>query len=132
MTIRSKFIYLQKIKNMNAGNANFLNAIVLVGMGMCGYLGSLSPSPTALIPVFIGVILFVMTNFVRNHHKVVSHIAVVLTLVILIALIKPLTGAMERSDSMAMIRIGLMMLTSAIAFVVFIKSFIDAKKASKK
>lgn len=117
---------------MNAGNANLLNAVVLVGMGMWGYLGSASPSPTALIPVVIGVILFVMTNFIRNHHKVVSHIAVVLTLLILVALIKPLTGAMGRGDNMATMRIGLMMLTSAIAFVAFIKSFIDARKASAK
>lgn len=117
---------------MNAGNANLLNAIVLVGMGLWGYLGSLTPSPTALIPVVFGVILFVMTNFIRNHHKVVSHIAVILTLMILVALVKPLTSAMGKSDTMAMVRIGLMMLTSAIAFVAFIKSFIDARKASKK
>lgn len=114
---------------MNAGNANLINAVVLVAMGMWGYLGSDDPSPTALIPVGFGVALFVMTNFVRNHHKVVSHIAVVLTLLILIALVMPFKAAMGRSDSMAMMRTGAMMLTSLIAMVAFIKSFREARKS---
>jgi hypothetical protein len=114
---------------MNAANANLLNAVVLVAMGVWGYFGSDNPSPTALIPVFIGTTLFVMTNSIRAHNKLIAHIAVVLTLLILIALIKPFTGAMGRSDTMATVRVGLMMLTSAVALVYFIKSFIDARKA---
>ena len=114
---------------MNAANANLLNAVVLVAMGVWGYLGSDNPSPTALIPVFIGTTLFVMTNSIRAHNKLIAHIAVVLTLLILIALIKPFTAAMGRSDTMATVRVGLMMLTSAVALVYFIKSFIDARKA---
>ena len=114
---------------MNAGNANLLNSSVLVAMGLWGYFGSDSPSPTALIPVGIGAALFVMTNFIRNHHKIVSHIAVLLTLLILVALIKPLTGAMDRGDNMATLRVGLMILTSLIAFISFIRSFIEARKS---
>lgn len=113
---------------MNPGNANFINAAVLIVMGAWGYFGSESPSPTALIPVVVGAILFVMTNSIRNHNKVVAHIAVLLTLLILVALIKPFTAAMGRADSMAMIRVGLMMLTSLIAMIAFVKSFIDARK----
>ena len=113
---------------MNPGNANFINAAVLIVMGAWGYFGSESPSPTALIPVVVGAILFVMTNSIRNHNKVVAHIAVLLTLLILVALIKPFTSAMGRADSMAMIRVGLMMLTSLIAMIAFVKSFIDARK----
>ncbi|MBT8231569.1 MAG: hypothetical protein HKO66_00045 [Saprospiraceae bacterium] len=115
---------------MNAGNANLLNSVVLVGMGLWGYLGSATPSKTALIPVAFGVLLFVMTNFIHNHHKIVSHIAVVLTALILIALVKPFSSAMGKSDTMAMVRLGIMMLTSAVALFYFIKSFREARKSS--
>jgi hypothetical protein len=114
---------------MNAANANMLNAVVLIAMGAWGYFSSESPSPTALIPVFIGAILFVMTNSIRVHNKVVAHIAVVLTLLILVALVKPFTAAMGRSDTMAMARVGIMMLTSLISMIYFVKSFIDARKS---
>jgi len=115
---------------MNAANANMLNALVLVGMGVWGVKTTgLENSPTPLIPVVFGIILFVCTNFVRNHHKIVSHIAVVLTLLILIALSMPFMKAMDRGDNMAMLRMGSMMLTSFIALIFFIKSFKDARKA---
>jgi hypothetical protein len=121
-------IFNKKLPDMNAANANLLNALVLVAMGAWGYFGSDSPSPTALIPVAFGAILFVMTNSIRSHNKLVAHIAVVLTLLILLALVKPFTAAMGRSDTMAAARVGLMMLTSLVAMVFFIKSFIDARK----
>lgn len=114
---------------MNAANANLINAVVLVAMGAWGYFGSDSPSPTALIPVAFGTVLFVMTNSIRDHNKVVAHIAVVLTLLIMIALIKPFNAALGRSDNMAAFRVGLMVLTSFVSFIFFIKSFIDARKA---
>jgi len=114
---------------MNAGNANLLNAAILIIMGAWGYFGSESPSPTALIPVIVGAILFVMTNSIRNHNKVVAHIAVVLTLLIFVALLKPLSAALGRDDTMAVVRVGLMLLSSLVAIVYFIKSFIDARKS---
>ena len=98
-------------------------------MGAWGYFGSITPSPTALIPVFIGVILMVFNNGIKYDNKVIAHIAVVLTLLILVALVKPLTGRIDAGDNLGIARIGLMMATSAIAMVMFIKSFRDARKA---
>ena len=46
----------------------------------------------------------------------------------LIGLVKPLTGAMDRSDVYAMLRIGLMQLVSLYSIVCFIVSFIEARK----
>lgn len=126
---RDGFNYFhKKFHIMNAANANLLNAVVLVAMGAWGYFGSDSPSPTALIPVAFGAVLFVMTNSIRVHNKVVAHIAVLLTLLILVALVKPFTAAMGRSDTLATVRVGLMMLTSLVALIYFVKSFIDARK----
>lgn len=115
---------------MNAATANMINALVLVGMGIWGVkVSGLENSMTPLIPVVFGVILFVCTNFVRNHHKVVSHIAVVLTLLILVALSIRFMRSYSTADAMANLRTGAMILTSLIALIAFIKSFIDAKKS---
>lgn len=112
---------------MNAANANLLNAITLLAMGGWGY--SETQATTALIPVFFGVLLLVFTNSIRSHNKAIAHIAVVLTLVILLALC-----GMRLPKSMAQGGIGLyrviaMIVTGVIALIAFIKSFIDAKKA---
>lgn len=113
---------------MDAANANMINALVLVVMGMWGVnTVGVETSPTPLIPVIVGIILFVCTGFVRNNHKVVSHVAVVLTLLIVIALAMPFMKAFERGDNMAILRMGTMMLTSIIAMVYFIKSFKTAR-----
>ncbi len=108
--------------------ASLINAISLVGLGLWAYLGSEDPSPTALIPVVIGVILLALYPGVKNHNKVLSHVAVVLTLIILIGLAMPLKGAIGRDDSMGIGRVIVMMVTTLIAMVFFIRSFIEAKK----
>ena len=109
--------------------ANLLNAVVLIAMGLWGYLGSETPSNTALIPVVAGVILLICNNWVKKENKVVAHIAVLLTLLIVVSLFMPFKGAIGRGDNMAAIRVGVMILTGIIALIAFIKSFIDARKA---
>ena len=115
---------------MNAGNANVLNAITLMAMSAWGYQANgPSGSKTVLIPLIFGVILLVLSNSIREHNKTVAHIAVVITLIALIALIaKPLPGAIQRGNSMAILRVGAMVLTGVISMIFFIKSFIDARK----
>jgi lipid-A-disaccharide synthase-like uncharacterized protein len=44
-----------------------------------------------------------------------------LTLLVFFALIKPLRGAIDRDDSMAVFRVGLMMFTSLLSLIYFIK-----------
>lgn len=90
---------------------------------------SKGPSKTALIPVGFGIVLALMYAGIRNHNKTVAHIAVMLTLVILVALFMPLKGAIGRGDNMATVRVAVMMLSSAFAMFFFVKSFIDARKA---
>jgi uncharacterized membrane protein len=108
---------------------SFLNAIVLISLGSWAYFSSDHPSVTALIPVFAGVILIVLTPGFKNGNRVLAHIAVVITLLILIGFIKPLTGAIGRSDNLGIARVSIMIVTSLTAMVFFVKSFIDARKA---
>jgi len=75
---------------MKPANANFWNALMLIGMGMWGYFGSEDPSFTALIPSIGGVLLLIMSPGIRSGNKVVAHIAVLLTLLLVLALFMPL------------------------------------------
>ena len=114
---------------MKPHTANLLNAIVLIGMGAWGYFGSITPSKTALIPVFIGVLLLVLQNGVRNENKIIAHIVVVLTLLGLIGIaMKPFPSALSDGDSMAILRTGAMLASSALALIVFIMAFVAARK----
>ena len=113
---------------MKAHTASLINAVLLIGLSAWGYFTSDTPSVTALIPAIIGVILLALNKGVKAENKLIAHIAVVLTLLILIGLIKPLQGAMGREDSMAIMRVGIMIASTIFAMIFFVKSFIDAKK----
>lgn len=117
---------------MKAHSASLLNAILLIGLSAWGYFSSETPSMTALIPAIIGVILLACNSGVKNENKVIAHIAVVLTLIVLMGLIKPLTGALERDDSTAVARVVVMMISTVVALVFFIRSFIEARKKREK
>lgn len=112
---------------MNAATASLANGIILVAIGLWGAYAS-DWSPTSFIPVAFGAILLALNGGVRKENKVIAHIAVVLTLLILLSLFMPLRGALERGGA-APIRIVIMMLSSLVAMIYFIKSFRDARKA---
>jgi len=108
--------------------ANLIYAILLIAISLWGYFTSDNPSFTAFIPTIAGAILLAMTPAMKKENKTVDHIVVVLTLLLIVALIKPLTAAIGRSDDMAMIRVMLMMAWGVVAMIVYIKSFIDVRK----
>lgn len=112
---------------------NIINAIVLIAMGLWGYLdfGGEKASPTALIPVAFGAIFLLATPPFKKENKVVAHIIVLLTLLLIIALFMPLRGAIGRGDQVGIIRVGAMIATSVVAMVIYIQSFIKARKAAK-
>ena len=113
---------------MKAHTASLINAITLIALGAWGYFGSETPSATALIPPIVGVILLLCNPGVKSENKVIAHVAVLLTLVILIGLVMPLKGAIGRDDTPALIRVIVMMATTVFAMVYFVRSFIEARK----
>lgn len=113
---------------MKAHIASLINAVALISLSLWGYLSSDTPSFTALIPTSIGVVLLAFNKGVKNQNKIIAHLAVVLTLVVLIGLVKPLLGALDREDNGALIRIAIMILSTIVAMISFVKSFIDARK----
>lgn len=113
---------------MKAHTVSLLNSIILIVFSVWGYLSYESASFTALIPFFVGVILLFLNKGIKNENKVIAHIAVVLTLLILIGLVKPMMGAIEREDIMAIFRVLAMILSTLLALIYFVKSFISARK----
>ena len=110
---------------------SLLNAIVLISIGTWGYIGSESPSVTALIPVAIGVVLLLLNPWLKKENKIIAHIVVLLTFVILIGLFKPLMGAVDRDSTISIVRVSVMMLFTVIALITFIRNFINVRKLRK-
>ena len=108
---------------------NLINSIALISMSAWGYIDT--NSFTALIPAAFGFILFVLGTMLTNEElvKLSAHLVVLFTLLILLALtIQVLPGVIDRGG-IGLIRVILMISTSSIAMIVFIKSFIDNRKS---
>jgi uncharacterized protein YhhL (DUF1145 family) len=116
---------------MKPYQATILNAAVLIVFGLWAYLNVAveSRSITILIPVIFGVVLALLVVPFKKENKVVAHIVAGLTLLLSIALIMPLTSSFGRDAMDAVFRVGVMMAVSLFALVVYIKSFIAARRA---
>lgn len=111
---------------------SFVNAILLMVLGAWAYLVSDTPSLTALIPVFAGVLLLALNPGLKKEKKLEAHLAVLLTLLVTIGLFKPLLAAWGRADAPAVARVVLMLLSSVAALLAFVKNFRDVRKARKE
>ncbi|MAU76382.1 MAG: hypothetical protein CL831_05855 [Crocinitomicaceae bacterium] len=105
---------------------NTLNSIVLIALGLWGYIDV--QSPTALIPVGFGVILLLCSNGLKKENKIISHVAVLLTLVILVALVGMRLPKSLVSGGLGLVRVSAMILTSILSMVAFVLSFIKARR----
>ena len=108
---------------------NLINSILLISMSAWGFVDT--NSFTALIPAFFGLILLLLGKMLTNERlvRLSAHLVVLFTLLILLALvIQVLPGVFERGG-IGLIRVILMISSSAIAMIIFIKSFIDNRKS---
>ena len=111
---------------MNTSTINIINSISLIAMGIWGYIDV--SSVTALIPTFFGVALILCTNGLKKENKMISHIAVLLTLLILGALLGMRLPKSIDQGGIGLIRVIIMICTSAVAMLFFINSFIRARR----
>ena len=131
--ININYIFRQifiKFLTMNSTNANIINSVCLIVIGLWGYFEV--SSPTALIPVGFGAVLILCTPGVKKQNKVIAHVAVLLTLVILVALAGMRLPKSIEKGGLGLVRVFLMIGTSALSMVYFIGSFIAARKAREK
>ena len=82
---------------------------------------------TAIIPVVIGFILLICNRGIKNQNKIIAHIAVLLTLLILLALGMRLPKEID-NGGIKLYRIIVMSATSLTAMIYFVKSFIEARR----
>ena len=106
---------------------SLINALSLIILGFIGYQAG--GSATALIPVGFGVVLLILVPGVKKEQMVPAHLAVFLTFTVAFALLKPLSAALGRDDGAAVIRTSIMLATSVLALVCFIKSFRAVRRA---
>jgi hypothetical protein len=124
----------KKYLKMTVEKMNLINALTLVILGLWGFIDVNTPSLetgiswTALIPVFCGVILLLCHKGIKNGSKVIAHIAVVLTLLILIALVGKRLPISIENGGIGLFRVAAMSVISLLAFVSFIRSFIENRK----
>ena len=113
---------------MNTVQANILNSITLIFIGLWGYFEKYPEAPTALIPVFFGVSLLLCSKGLRNENKTVAHIAVILTFIILAALLGMRLPKSLDEGGVGLYRVLGMTITSLFAMIIFIRSFIRNRK----
>ena len=111
---------------MKAHTANLINSLVLIGLGLWGYYET--DAPTALIPVFFGIALLIATKGIKENNKIMSHSAILFTIIIFIALVGMRLPKSLDQGGVGLYRVVVMIGTSLVAIIFFIKSFIDARK----
>jgi hypothetical protein len=122
---------------MTAQKMNLINALTLILLGLWGYIDVSNYKLatiisfehwTALITVLFGIILLLCNKGIQNSNKAIAHVAVVLTLLVLIALIGKRLPISIDQGGVGLFRVLAMSLSSFIAFIAFIRSFIENRK----
>ena len=111
-----------------------LTAIVLIGIGLVGYLGTGMKSVTALIPAFVGLPLLVASaiSFKQERLKLGMHIAATVGLLGFLAPVGKLAGAAAKGEFELKTSTYCMMAMAVVCLVfvlLCVKSFIDVRKA---
>jgi hypothetical protein len=122
---------------MTAQKMNLINVFTLISLGLWGYIDVSNYKLativsfehwTALITVLFGIILLLCNKGIQNSNKAIAHIAVVLTLLVLIALVGKRLPISIDQGGVGLFRVLAMSLSSFIAFIAFIRSFIENRK----
>ena len=114
---------------MSVSKANLINSAVLILMGLWGFF-ELS-SPTALIPSIFGIILLTCYLLAKSRpklNKLLAHIAVLFTFLILVALVGVRLPTSIEDGGIGLFRVLAMIATCSYALIIFVKSFIDARR----
>ncbi|MEM7242257.1 MAG: hypothetical protein AAF429_08735 [Pseudomonadota bacterium] len=114
---------------MNVNFANTINAIVLIIMADWAYLSADVPHFMMLIPAIVGFILIFCNRGIKRDDKMIAHIAVLLTCLMLLSGLWYVVQGLRLGDMLMVLRNGAMSGTSILAMVYFIKSFRDARRA---
>tara|TARA_B100000700_G_C15018287_1_gene844433 strand:+ start:423 stop:761 length:339 start_codon:yes stop_codon:yes gene_type:complete len=111
---------------MKTTQANLINSFTLIILSFWGYLDT--GSPTVFIPFGFGVLLLLCHNGLKKENKIIAHVAVLLTLILLTALVVMRLPKSLDAGGIGLYRVILMIITSSIAMLTFVQSFIKARR----
>ncbi len=112
---------------MKPFEANFINGLSLSAMSAWEFFENGYTS--ALLPLALGVFFWARTNAMKNpNNRIVAHTVVIFTFIILICLIKPFVNFMRNDEVLSGIRTLIMIATCTFAMIVYVQSFMDARK----
>jgi hypothetical protein len=115
---------------MKPAQANLLNAIVLIPAGIIAYFFIIPETgikaPTALIPTAFGILFLVLHKGVASANKIIAHVVVVLSAMLLYVCAKKFFGEPDWTAKKYLFLICT--LSNVIALIAFIGSFIEARK----
>ena len=119
-------IPLLKHLTMKPATVNLINALILIGIGLWGAMSS--TSPTAYIAPGFGALFLLLYPGFKSGNKIIVHVVVLFTFILIFALASPLLKAINAGDQMRAIRVGIMLGSCIVASIIYIKSFIDARR----
>ena len=96
------------------------NAIVLILLGLWGYIASPAYRPTELIPIVFGFFFLAAALPISRDNRIVEFILRILLFLLIIALILSLIRAIDTTSVGHILRISLMILATFYTFIVFI------------
>ena len=105
---------------MNSFYSNLVVAVVLIALSLWSYYSSESPSVTALIPTFASVVLLALSVGLYRQNSTVLIALIVLYILLIVAMVKPLTGAVSRESTIGIVRVVIMMLSLSASTVISI------------
>ena len=122
---------------MKTYQVNLINGLTLILMPLWAYLTfeSTTEKPeqslTALIPLFLGLILLSCNAHLALKNKLFAHIAVVVTFIALLGLFMPLKAAIAEDRTLSVVRVAIMLFTGMLAMITFVRSFIANRKSKQ-
>tara|TARA_B110000014_G_scaffold263359_1_gene259860 strand:+ start:3413 stop:3817 length:405 start_codon:yes stop_codon:yes gene_type:complete len=127
--LRNKYYKINTGVYMNSKTANIINSTSLIIMGIWGFFEV--SSPTAFIPSIFGVLIFICYLLSLKNQKlniIFAHVAVLLTILILVALIGTRLPKSIDEGGWGLFRLFVMIGTCIFSIIIFIKSFIETRK----
>jgi hypothetical protein len=102
-----------------------INAIVLVALGLWGYLAKSEPTTDAtLIPMAFGLVFGIALPLYQEENRLISYLFLVLTLLLTIALWIPMVRAYQAEQTSELIRLSLMVLSCCLALFYYLVAFL--------
>ncbi|HEX5625639.1 MAG TPA: hypothetical protein VFX48_06475, partial [Saprospiraceae bacterium] len=99
------------------------NGVIMLAIGFWGYAANQFAAHTAFVPLGFGLYLVAVSRFLKEERAGLFFFNAGITLVVMLAMTRPLLRNAEQSDGTGMLRVGLEMLACAMALIVYYRNW---------